>query len=74
MTKKYAIVEFEDKQVSTIPSNWLTEDMSCFWPPKKIKKYIKSCENPHTDWVLYKIVKIFGYTSKFFYFYKQNLN
>lgn len=63
--KKYAILEFENHDISIVPSSWISEDKEfCYWPPKKVEKYRKNCEMPNPNWSTYQVIKIYGYASK----------
>ena len=55
----YAIVEFENKSASAIPSKWLNEEEEqCYWPKPNSKDYskigslIKKCLSYASDWVI----------------------
>ena len=71
---KYAVVEFEDeKEVSVVPSAWMTdEDTKCYWPPyrktAKVTKAIKEGYSPKDNWIKYT-VKVFARSGKFFIHY-----
>lgn len=44
----YSVVEFEDSSISTVPTNWIADPKSCYWPIKKkdFKVMMKKCIKP----------------------------
>lgn len=75
----YAIVEFESKELETMPLAWLVEGarsdslqigsrVNFYWPPMKslqqIANAIKKCINPELSWTVYK-ARILDFASEF---------
>lgn len=72
--KKFAIVGFDNAQISIVPSCWLTEDKKlCAWPPRNFVSSCKACKLPEDDWTNYNIVKIYAYASKYLFCISINL-
>lgn len=68
--KKYAILEFLDKDISIVPSCWLSDNKkSCFWPVKKFASHQIKCTIPQRNWEEHEVVKIIGYSSRLTYLF-----
>ena len=71
---KYSAVEFSDKMVEIVASNWPTEDNSLvYWPPfkhsNKFNRAVINCSDPQPSWEKYAIVRVMGSTGKYNYYY-----
>jgi len=69
----YSIVEFiEESTVEIVPSSWILSDKkTTLWPkgiiPSILKKYLKNCTEPGTDWSTVKI-RVLGQAGIYFFF------
>jgi len=69
----YSIVEFiEESTVEIIPSSWIFSDKkTTLWPksiiPSILKKYLKNCTEPDTNWSTVKI-RVLGQADIYFLF------
>lgn len=69
--KKYFVVEFVgESTVELIPSSWLIDERTCFWPgdTDDKKNMIMKCVPPVETWQKVSI-KIFARTSKLLFFF-----
>jgi len=61
----FAVVEFEDETVDVIPSNWLLNDTTCYWPPYRalrLTSAVKKSEEPQETWskCVLRVIRYYG--------------
>lgn len=61
----YAVVEFDDETVDVIPSSWLLNDTTCYWPPYRalrLTSAIKKREEPQETWskCVLRVIRYYG--------------
>jgi hypothetical protein len=49
----FAVAEFDDEYVDVIPTNWLLNDTTCYWPPFRVLRLtaaVRKREEPQKTW------------------------
>lgn len=74
----YSVVEFENGEVSYIPTEWIFKNgKKCYWPNQKnkINIYREECFPAKESWETHNLKRIFCSLSKltFFFLYQPRL-
>ena len=70
MEKNFMIVHFTDNGVRVLPTTWLQNEKSCFFPKnlteKTVDVAVKKRLKPLKNWPVFDILKIVGKYGKFY--------